>query len=266
MQIFVQGLTGKTITIDVEEDNTLEVVRRKIQDKIGVSSDEHWLLYGATVLNDMCTLAQHHITREATLHLRARGRGGRLSVGFEFADLQQPREVALGALGPSWRVLRDGLNFVGPCLSSTCEARLQVVAMKVGMGRCDVARALRQFNHCPECNACVVISGCILYACEWEFRGCKMDEETETVVKGMQQQAQRCSSLDWGRIADAGGATLKSLRSASDASSCPEFCPLVFHDRRVRRSPDALPSPRTPPKDARHQILGRGLRTVLTDP
>lgn len=181
IQIFVQCLTGKTITIDVEEENTLEVVRRKIQDKIGVSSDEHWLLYGATVLNDTCTLAQHHITREATHYLRAR-----LSVGFEFANLQQPREVQLGTLGPSWRALRNGLNFVGPCLSSTCEARLQVVAMKVGMGRCDVARALRQFNHCPECNACVVISGCILYACEWEFRGCKIDEETETVVKGIQ--------------------------------------------------------------------------------
>ena len=33
MQIFVKTLTGKTITLDVEPSDTIEVVKTKIQDK-----------------------------------------------------------------------------------------------------------------------------------------------------------------------------------------------------------------------------------------
>ena len=33
MQVFVKTLTGKTITLDVEPSDTIEVVKGKIQDK-----------------------------------------------------------------------------------------------------------------------------------------------------------------------------------------------------------------------------------------
>ncbi len=35
VQIFVKTLTGKTITLDVESNDTIEVVKQKIQDKEG---------------------------------------------------------------------------------------------------------------------------------------------------------------------------------------------------------------------------------------
>lgn len=37
MQIFVKTLTGKTITLDVENNDTIESVKQKIQDKEGVN-------------------------------------------------------------------------------------------------------------------------------------------------------------------------------------------------------------------------------------
>lgn len=49
MQIFVKTLTGKTMTLDVDACNTVEVVKQKIQEKEGHSTTElfwktvaHW--------------------------------------------------------------------------------------------------------------------------------------------------------------------------------------------------------------------------------
>ena len=43
MQIFVETLTGKTITIDVDPSVTIESVKAKVQVEVGISIDQQRL-------------------------------------------------------------------------------------------------------------------------------------------------------------------------------------------------------------------------------
>lgn len=79
MQIFIKGLTGKIITLDVESSDTIKNIKQKIENKENVKYDQLdklRLIFGGKQLESDKDLSYYNIQRASTLHMMLSLRGG----------------------------------------------------------------------------------------------------------------------------------------------------------------------------------------------
>jgi len=75
-QIFVKLPEGKTITLEVEASNTIDVIKGMIKGKKGILPKHQRLTFGEVQLEDGQTLSNYNIQKDDTLQLALRIAGG----------------------------------------------------------------------------------------------------------------------------------------------------------------------------------------------
>ncbi|KAG1834918.1 ubiquitin-related domain-containing protein [Suillus subalutaceus] len=76
VQIFVKNLNGKTMTLMISPTDTVENLMKKVQERTNIPPSEQRILFGGKQLEPSRILADYNISKESTLHLVLRLRGG----------------------------------------------------------------------------------------------------------------------------------------------------------------------------------------------
>ena len=76
MQIFINTLTGKYVTLDVEPNDSIYTVKKKIQAKEGIDPNQQRMIFGGKQLADEQKISDYNLEAGSTIHMVLQLRGG----------------------------------------------------------------------------------------------------------------------------------------------------------------------------------------------
>jgi len=103
MQIFINGLEGETIPLNVYPENTVESVKIKIQDKCNIPMEKQRLIFQGKQLENNRLLSFYNIQKDSTLKLHLCLRGGA-------RELEIASAGAAGAAVAAYGIMKEMKN------------------------------------------------------------------------------------------------------------------------------------------------------------
>lgn len=174
INIQVKTLTGKTIDLVVNADDTAEIVKLRIEEKEHIPPDQQRLVYAGSQLQDEDMLCEFGIEEGCILHLVLRLRGGG---GAPFVDLSNKEgmiNIDWSEDAPDWRVAAPGLCLEGVCNNKDCVASGQMVVMPQNFGTFDLIMDIKNAK-CPMCKQSIDPLACGFSNCLYTFCGVKLE-------------------------------------------------------------------------------------------
>ncbi|GLT90985.1 hypothetical protein SLE2022_088960 [Rubroshorea leprosula] len=78
IKVIVKTLTGKEIEIDIEPTDTIDRIKKRVEEKEGIPRVQQRLMYAGNQLADDKTARDYNIEGGSLLHLVLAGRGGNI--------------------------------------------------------------------------------------------------------------------------------------------------------------------------------------------
>ncbi|CAF2893436.1 unnamed protein product [Rotaria sp. Silwood2] len=184
-EVFVKTLTGKTITVSIDSEETVDSFKSKVESKEGIPVDQQRIIFAGKQWENERILSDYFICTESTVHLVLRLRGGEdKSTEASFVDLSDEskiKKIEWSSEAPPWRTANVGLCLEGKCKNSSCKAFNCSVIINKAMGTFDFINSKN--TTCPQCHAHVDVLTCAFNNCQWRWSGIKRELETDQLVQ-----------------------------------------------------------------------------------
>jgi len=183
VEIFVKTLTGKTISLKVNLNDTVLQLKDLISQKEGVPYDQQRLIHAACIqMEDERTLLDYNIQQNSTVMMVLRLRGGGCAEAFSFADVSKPNAIKRAGVVTNgktpWLRISPGLHFSGKCEKKDCQAYGQPeVLHRMGTQKAYIMTQDQKFP-CPLCATPFLSTSVGFYKCVWNITGEREDGTT----------------------------------------------------------------------------------------
>ena len=172
----------QSVSLEVNENDTIGEVKEKYFQKIGSREFNQWKFMGEVLKNNR-TIADYEIEDGDEIEASKESRGGEVgSMAKMLADPEKKGPVKWKTTydGPDYLIVRKGINLFGYCQNKNCIAYKKEVCHPFGIGTFDLIQDLNTTsNKCPKCPACeyllLELETCGFMKCKYHYIGKKYE-------------------------------------------------------------------------------------------